>query len=196
MTVKHVPELPPGDTLRYIELTCKPVFDFDHYQGWGPWQQCVYKLRLDWVFEWHIDEPLELKPLPAELFNALPHENQIRELERIANPPIVRNTYAIPVPAGTLTNFASSPFWSWWMGFGPDGDWRIPAAVHDWIYENEGEIVWYKNGVLQTDRWSRENADKLFFRHMRMENVPQWKRRTAYKAVQAYQFVKRRGNGW
>jgi len=105
--------------------------------------------------------------------------------------------YRIFVPEGFIYDRASVP----WigraiLGIRRDGLIEAGAVVHDFIYENEGRMPegtwqrevkgkWVDVGTV----WTRENADKMFFRIMRDSGMSRWKRRLAYRVVRRFGWV-------
>jgi hypothetical protein len=105
--------------------------------------------------------------------------------------------HRIMVPEGFICDGNSVP----WFGrpFIP-GDWTLginAVLVHDFLYFRRGRLLFNEHLVqvakgdyrdpLEQDgyrlAWSRRDADRLFARLMRDNNVPQWRRRAAYRAV-------------
>lgn len=86
----------------------------------------------------------------------------------------------ITVPAGTFSDFASTP-WGTWNIFPPYGDYAAASFVHDYLYETKG---------LQ-GKYTRKQSDEIFREAMKDLGVPMWKRNIMYAAVRAGG-----GNGW
>jgi hypothetical protein len=78
----------------------------------------------------------------------------------------------IVVPAGFVTDFASTP---WFVdGLFPSFDDYAPAAIpHDWLYATQGLFGFY----------TRKECDDLFLDFMKELGVPWWKRSIMYRAV-------------
>jgi len=111
-------------------------------------------------------------------------------------------SYCFPIPAGFEFDGASVPwFLRWIAGRGRFG--LLAPLVHDFLHHWSGHTRTekYYPGVR---RWrdypgrkgfTREQADKLFFRILREKGVePRWLRRGAYKAVRAWS--KLNGDNW
>lgn len=107
-------------------------------------------------------------------------------------------SYCLVVPNGFEHDFASVPRPLW--GLIAPIDLGMASIFHDWIYRNQGEVttlLWEGDPQRWTphaDRWSREQADRLFARIMREQGVAKWRRRCAYLAVRFWgrRFWKRR----
>jgi hypothetical protein len=87
------------------------------------------------------------------------------------------------IPAGTITNYASSPrlFWSL---VPPDGPWRWAAVLHD--AASQGDVLTEKR---QRVHLVKHMTDRLFREAMTCppcNEVPAWKRWLMYKAVVRY----------
>lgn len=80
----------------------------------------------------------------------------------------------IIVPAGFVTDFASIP-----MGlrntFPPLGPWARAAILHDFLYDQGGQ--------LPGKSYSRAEADGIFREAMQVLKVPAWRREVMYRAV-------------
>lgn len=96
-------------------------------------------------------------------------------------------SYCLVVPRGFQHDFASVPRLLW--GLIAPIDLGLASIFHDWLYRNGGRVttfLWEGDPARwssHTDRWSREQADRLFARIMREQGVPKWRRRCAYLAV-------------
>lgn len=77
----------------------------------------------------------------------------------------------ITVPAGFVTNYASTPWFVWWI-CPPDGDYTPAAVVHDWLYDT---------GIV-----TRAEADRIFLELMRGLGVPRFQRRAMYRALRLF----------
>lgn len=84
---------------------------------------------------------------------------------------------AITVPAGFETDFASVPFAARWYVDSTDPDILFPSIIHDWLYQNRGEIP----GLAQA--LTREQADGVLREAMRAIGSPTLKTTFAYRAV-------------
>ena len=85
----------------------------------------------------------------------------------------------ITIPAGFITDFASSPR-IFWPIVSPWGKWGKAAIVHDYLYQNHGEILIFK--------WytSRKHADDIFLEAMTVLGVAPWRRRLMYRGVRLF----------
>ena len=81
----------------------------------------------------------------------------------------------IDVPAGFETDFASVPFAARWYVDSTDPDILFPAIVHDWLYQNRGQI--------EGRTLSREQSDGVLREAMQAIGAPALKTRFAYRAV-------------
>jgi len=90
----------------------------------------------------------------------------------------------LTVPAGTLTDFASSPR-PFWAIVPPDGPWTWAAVLHDGAY---GAAL--KSPAGETVHLIKPLADRLFLEAMSCEpcsaQVPLWKRWIMYRLVVRY----------
>jgi len=75
----------------------------------------------------------------------------------------------ITVPAGFITDFASTPRLVWWLIPPEDCHYTRGAVVHDWIYNQHA--------------FPKDACDCIFFEAMRALDTPQWKRIVMYLAV-------------
>ena len=119
------------------------------------------------------------------------------------------NNY-IHVPAGFVTDFASIPWvlWSWFPYWGKYGK---AAVLHDWLYlnretssnrvkcktcnevfsggdtnkhkEETGHNVWE---LLLLRRWTRKEADLIFYEAMLVGGTKPWKAKVMYLAVRTF----------
>ena len=102
-------------------------------------------------------------------------------------------TRRLTIKAGFISDIASVPPVFWALGFPADGLHRAAAVMHDALYQARGHLpsewVVYRESIAGRDlvatpaRFSRRDADRLFGRMMREAGVPQWRRRTMYRAV-------------
>lgn len=83
----------------------------------------------------------------------------------------------IDVPAGFDTDFASVPFAARWYVDATDPDILYPAIVHDWLYQNRGEIP----GLDQ--KLTREQCDGVLREAMQQIGSPGLKVAIVYRAV-------------
>ena len=105
-------------------------------------------------------------PLPLDLRKLNGRNFQIRSTFRYVGRGMVWD-----IPAGTTTDFASIPWFVYWLipGF---GQYDKPAVVHDWMY--------------RTACVSRVVADAIFLDGMAQCGVPEWKRKLIYRAVRRF----------
>ncbi len=101
----------------------------------------------------------------------------------------------VEVPTGTMTNFASIP-----RGFrnviSINGGHRLPAVLHDYLYETAGKItvkaiINSDNSVTKLDTkctiyYTRKEADQEFKRAMKQEGVTGVIRGMMYHAVRMF----------
>lgn len=88
------------------------------------------------------------------------------------------NGREIMVPAGFITDGASSPRLAWTLtGFARDGMHRAAAHIHDWLYENKGILPY---GQMNYDR---KFADDVFHEMLKAYGIKSWHAWLAYKAV-------------
>ena len=110
--------------------------------------------------------------------------------------------YRFMIPAGFQFDGASVPrFLRWVAGGGRFG--VLAPLVHDWLHHCKGKasVRKYYTWVRRWDYYplqkpfTREQADKLFFRIMREKGIkPRWLRRWAYKLVRLNSRLK--GDRW
>jgi hypothetical protein len=86
----------------------------------------------------------------------------------------------IEAPAGTRTDFASTPRCLWWL-YSPTGRWGRAAVLHDFMY--------------RTGLRSRAEADAIFLEGMRVLGVPWHRRMVLYLAVRLFGGGSWRGRG-
>ncbi len=83
----------------------------------------------------------------------------------------------ITVPAGFVTDFASSPFGTR-NTFPALGPWSRAAIIHDYGYS--------LRGALPNKTYSRKEIDDIFLEAMTVLRVPAWKRSLMYRAVRLF----------
>ena len=88
---------------------------------------------------------------------------------------------AIKVPAGFVTDFASSPPPIWWL-IPPWGVYGKAAILHDYLYQNHH--ICRQAGRLQ--RVTREYADDIFREAMIVLGVAPWRVSLMYYGVRAF----------
>ncbi len=74
----------------------------------------------------------------------------------------------IVAPQGYVTDYASSPWWAWWI-VPPRGKYSKAAVIHDILYHAE--------------LYSRDKCDEIFYEAMKLLGVKEWRRKLMYKAV-------------
>ena len=78
----------------------------------------------------------------------------------------------IHVPVGFITDFASTPFFSWSLGFAKNGRYTKAAVIHDYLY--------------QTKLRTRLESDAVFYEAMMVLQVSKWKAGLMYWAVRCF----------
>lgn len=95
------------------------------------------------------------------------------------------------IPKGFVTDLASVPRIAWtFSGITPGHlKWAAPIC-HDYPYQYKGVLppgsYFIKMGGEWTEdrtKWKRKDTDRLFFRIMREDGIPQKNRRRAFKGV-------------
>lgn len=81
------------------------------------------------------------------------------------------STDIIIVPKGFITDFASSPKWTWWI-VPPFGRYSPCAVIHDFLY---------RNGLR-----TRKECDDIFLEAMVVMDVPVWQRNLIYGSVRIF----------
>ena len=88
----------------------------------------------------------------------------------------------VNIPEGFETNFASVP-----PVLRPiisvNGRHRLPAVLHDYLYDQAGE---FKNARGEWITYTRKDADKVFAEAMKKAKVSRWKRWTMYRGVRLF----------
>ncbi len=93
----------------------------------------------------------------------------------------------IRIPAGFITDFASSPR-LFWPIVSPWGKWGKAAIVHDWLYQNRGLLYGHPEpGAVTVYR--RDTADLIFLEAMKVLGVAPWRRTLMYLGVRAFGFL-------
>lgn len=77
----------------------------------------------------------------------------------------------VVVPAGTTTDFASTPWFMHWI-FPPTGKYSKAAVLHDYLYSN--------------GMFPRKDCDYIFLEAMEVLGVPRWKRKLMFEAVRLF----------
>lgn len=108
------------------------------------------------------------------------------------------NWYRFKIDKGFVSDGASVP---WFLPWGRGRLGVLAPLVHDWLHHVAGWVdvellednEWVECGFMV--RWSRRDADRLFFRIFRETGVePRWLRRGAFRAVRAWSWIN--GDEW
>ncbi|KKL23380.1 hypothetical protein LCGC14_2425980 [marine sediment metagenome] len=98
----------------------------------------------------------------------------------------------IEIPAGFITDFASSPR-LFWVVVSPWGKYGKAAVVHDWLYQNQERLRWTVVHFEHESRcewlWvevTRKEADDIFLEAMEVLGVAPWRRKLMYWGVRAF----------
>lgn len=83
----------------------------------------------------------------------------------------------ITVPAGYVTNLASTPRVIWNI-IPPFGYYSKGAVIHDWLYSNTGDLPDLK--------YTRKDADEIFYSAMIESGVNRFKAKMIYSAVRLF----------
>ena len=105
--------------------------------------------------------------------------------------------YRFTIPRGFTFDGASIP---WFLPWGRGRLGLVAPLVHDWLIEVGGEVTvdsyrsvnfvvgWH---YLGERRFSRRDADRLFFRILRERGVrPRWLRRWAFRFVRMWSLIR------
>jgi hypothetical protein len=102
------------------------------------------------------------------------------------------------IPVGFVYDVASIPRILWPIVSPLELGFKAPAA-HDFLLMMEGKVAveqwsthyqkWRPNHA--TRAFGREEIDKMFCVLMRAEEIPRWKRRSAYRAVRFWGWIKK-----
>lgn len=92
--------------------------------------------------------------------------------------------WAITVPAGFVTDLASSPWWTWWF-MPPSGRYNRAAVVHDWLCEQTNisrpvaDAIWIEMLVaLDCELWRVVLAGTgVFLYGLTVQVGRRWRRR-------------------
>ncbi|MGB7576378.1 MAG: DUF1353 domain-containing protein [Pseudolabrys sp.] len=84
---------------------------------------------------------------------------------------VLQTTFVIVVPAGFVTDFASTPR-ALWSVIPPTGRYQLAAVVHDFLYWDQG--------------CTREQADAIFRVAMAESNVKPYERDLMWQAVRRF----------
>lgn len=82
--------------------------------------------------------------------------------------------FAVYVPAGFVTDYASIPRLLWRIAPPAHGRHIWAAVLHDWLYRTPGINV------------TRAQADGVFLDAMKTSNMSLWKRQAIYRAVRMF----------
>ncbi len=94
----------------------------------------------------------------------------------------------ITVPAGFVTDFASSPMQVWWL-IPPWGVYGKAAIVHDYLYQNHGYHMYIGKLSARYTPVSRETADRIFWEAMGVLGVQSWRRTLMFWGVRVFGIV-------
>ncbi len=97
------------------------------------------------------------------------------------------------IPAGFVTDFASSPPPIWWL-FPPWGTYGKAAILHDYLYQNHRYLVQAQalredraaGRVLNPKPVTREYADNVFREAMIVLGVAPWRVALMYRGVRMF----------
>lgn len=110
--------------------------------------------------------------------------------------------YRFKIPEGFQSDGASVP---WFLPFWGRGSFGVlPPLVHDWVIQQHGQVwvemfysgIWIREMVSDLThtyyrRFTRRDADRLFFRILREQGVrPRWLRRWAFRLVRLWSLIK------
>jgi hypothetical protein len=109
-------------------------------------------------------------------------------------------TRRIKVPAAFDYDGASIPRLCWsLLGLNQDGILRAAAAVHDYIYREDGLVITQQirnaHGIWRTivARWDRKDSDILFRKMLKEAGVKKHRRAMAFWAIRLFARGLRRG---
>ena len=114
-------------------------------------------------------------PLPEPAFREI--DGRDFELLETVAVPDARNGCVLTIPAGRVTDLASSPRYAWVLFDRLDGG-TLPPTVHDELYRHGGRV-----DVAPARVYSRAEADRLFHDLMLRQGVAPWRARLAYLGV-------------
>jgi len=114
-------------------------------------------------------------PLPEPAFREV--DGTDYELLETVRVPDERHACVLTIPAGRVTDFASSPRAAWLLFDRLDGG-TLPPAVHDELYRHGGVV-----DVAPARAYTRAEADRLFYDLMLRQGVAPWRARLAYLGV-------------
>lgn len=84
----------------------------------------------------------------------------------------------ITVPSGFSTDGASIPRWLWSVIGAPwDARYARAAIVHDFLY--------VQRGATKRNRYTRRDADRIFYEIMLDDGVPKWRAWAMWSGVRA-----------
>jgi hypothetical protein len=93
---------------------------------------------------------------------------------------------------GFVFDGASIPRWTWsLLGLGPVGPHLAAACLHDFLYENRGQIPEHRGSVKQDDKlvkmvFSRKEADDLFKEILKLSCLSSFRVWAMYRAVRIF----------
>lgn len=86
----------------------------------------------------------------------------------------------IDIPENFKTDLLSAPRSTWTiLGLPPDGLYRCAAVVHDWLYENQGDLG---KGV----EFTRKQCDDILLEIMTRVKISWFQRQATYAAVRLF----------
>ena len=91
----------------------------------------------------------------------------------------------VHVPAGFITDFASSPRFLWCF-IPPFGRFTKAAVLHDYLYQKR-KMVWGIGGTpIVHTTVTRKEADDIFHEAMLVAGTPEWKAKLMYWGVRLF----------
>lgn len=94
--------------------------------------------------------------------------------------------YVFNILKGYRYDGASVPWWARWL-IERDGVHRESALVHDWFYENNGNVFTFGEPFC----YVRKDADQIFRECLKAQGLASWKVWLMYNAVRAAGWTKR-----
>ena len=124
-------------------------------------------LLLSFLFSQWADAQQPIAPVPMTPFG----DGQDSVLTQDLQYRVLQTTFVIVVPAGFVTDFASTPR-ALWSVIPPTGRYQLAAVVHDFLYWDQG--------------CTREQADAIFRVAMAESNVKPFERDLMWEAVRNF----------
>jgi len=106
---------------------------------------------------------------------------------RLSSPMVYRweeKRETVTVPAGTRTDFATIPR-PLRLVIQVNGRHRLAAVLHDYLYSKGGSFPSDRGGQVE---YTRAEADAVFYKAMRDDQVAPWKALAMFSAVRACGF--------